>query len=69
MGRNLSFAVEPDTFGMPKDICFKNSDENLRGMIDKCIRKAIVRELTEEERKQLQRYKQEQKGKKFRGSL
>ena len=64
---NSSFAIDaygtdnvPDRF-----FCVQKSSESLQSLIDKCYGKIILRELTEEERKQIQEFKAIQKGKEF----
>lgn len=44
--------------------CLQKSSEKLRSLIDKCYAKIVLRELTDEERKQIQEFKDKQEGKK-----
>lgn len=42
--------------------CAQNTDPNLRHLIDECYAKVLVRELTLDERKQIEEYKAQQQG-------
>lgn len=67
--RRKSFAVEnfleaPDYDYLDQKFCHENSSENLRGLIAACFNQIRARNLTEEERKQLQKLKNTSSAKK-----
>lgn len=65
--RNLNFAIDfyssGPNFAEKDQPCKKNSKAELRHLIALCSHNTTLRSLTDEERKQLQEYKVQQKGK------
>lgn len=63
--QNLSFAIETyeETEVANSTFCRLKSSEGLRHLIEKCFAKIVLRELSEEERKQIQEFKEQEKGK------
>lgn len=64
---SLSFAVEtwPDSDDVEKFDkvrCVRKSDESLRGLIKECFARIRLRSLTEEEKREVQKFKEEYKG-------
>ena len=63
--KNTSFAVEAWPFDKSdKDddsFCKRKSDQTLQDLIDGCQSRIVLRELRDQERKQLQEFKEEQK--------
>ena len=64
---NPNFAIDfyhpGPNFDQSARNCEKNSDKQLKRLIADCDGDSILRNLTEEEKNQLQQYKNEQKGK------
>ena len=64
--QNLAFAIDyfprGPGFNWKDLICERNSDERLRHLIEHCHGNTTMRSLTDEERMQIQDYKNEQKG-------
>lgn len=58
----VSFAYKP-TDKRDNEFCRQQSSEKLRNLIASCHNKIILRELTEDEERRIQQYKEEQAGK------
>ena len=62
----IDFFAQGPNYAIDDFICKKNSNKELRHLIDFCMRNITLRSLTGDETKKLQEYKMEQKGKRFR---
>lgn len=63
--QNFSFAIEAyeETEKEPgQTFCRQESSEGLRHLIDKCYAKIVLRDLSQEERKQISEFKENEKG-------
>lgn len=62
---NVSFAMVSYPFDkryqVDKKFCVQNSDKHLRGLIEWCLGRIVLRNLTEQESKQLLKFKEERK--------
>ena len=67
--KDLIFAVESyafdESFREDTEFCVQNSAEHLRVLIESCRGRIVLRDLTEQEKKQMKEFKKEKKSKSF----